>query len=168
MEILAINKGHRDPDHDNFSDYLYSFGGFAISLFILVMSCRTWLISTPPAQLFALALLTPALFHLFIGLIYLDNYLRWNHATETISVQHETLVIDCHGCIFPRRKEIPLSTIKCVEPDNGHVLWLWSSLPDTLCVVYSNSHRYRFGICMTDTNRDALSKKITDLTKRYL
>ncbi len=27
MKILAINKGHRYLDYDNFSDYLYCFGG---------------------------------------------------------------------------------------------------------------------------------------------
>lgn len=101
------------------------------------------------------------------GLIYWDNYLRWNHAVETVFIQYETLVIECRGGIFRRRKEIPLSAIKKVEYYDGHSGWLWSVLPDTLRVVYSNSRHYRFGLCLTTEKRNDLAKKIMDFVEEY-
>ena len=39
-----------------------------------------------------------------IAIMRLDNYLRWYRGIETVSVQHEILVIECKGSVFRRKK----------------------------------------------------------------
>lgn len=82
MEVLATNKVPSQSNHNNHIDVIRHIASFAIDLFLPFMSCRTWLISTPSAQ-------------------------------------------------------IPLSTIRRMEPYGDHVLWLKT----TLCVVCSTGHR---------------------------
>ncbi|MBR5028772.1 MAG: hypothetical protein IKX51_06100 [Bacteroidales bacterium] len=94
--------------------------------------------------------------------------MRWERARETVSVQYETLVIECSGCIFRRRrKEIPLSTIRKVELYESGRWWLRCTYPESLRVVYSGTHTYRFGICMAPEERDKLAETITELAKCY-
>ena len=166
MEVLATNITHKDPNHSNENDIIHCVGSFLQGALILYGAWLWWRVLPSEIAWLVLLLIACMLFSVYGGLVYLNNYLRWNRTTETISVQHETLVIKCHGCIFHRRKEIPLSAIRRVETYNGRTLWLWGRLPETLRVVYSNSRRYRFGLCMTDAQRDALAKKITDLAKQ--
>lgn len=162
MEVLANNKARINARYDSwcfhrgllpagifFIFFLYNlFTGRGIGLFWV------WL---------ALALLTG-----FVALMYLDLYLRWHRTVETVSVQHEMLVIEYRKCIFKHRKEIPLSTIRKVETYTGHGGWYWGTAPETLTVTYSNSLKYNFGICMTDSRRDDLARKIMDLAQRYV
>ena len=169
MEILANNRARINARYDSscfyrgllpavifFIFFLYNlftgiynlFTGIGVGLFWV------WL---------GFALLTG-----FVALMYLDLYLRWHRAVETVSVQHEMLVIEYHKCIFKRRKEIPLSAIRKVETYTGHGGWYWGTAPETLSVTYSNSIKYNFGICMSDSRRDDLARKIMDLAQRYV
>ena len=166
MEVLATNITHKDPNHSNVDDISRCIVFFLSAALILYGTWLLWRVLPSEIVWLVLLMFANVLFAVYGGLVYLNKYLRWNRTTETISVQHETLVIKCHGCIFHRRKEIPLSAIRRVETYNGRTLWLWGRLPETLRVVYSNSRRYRFGLCMTDAQRDALAKKITDLAKQ--
>ena len=109
-----------------------------------------------------------ALLFCIFTLISIDIYLRWHRTEETVSLQHEMLVVGCSRCLFRRRKEIPLSTIVRIEEDNGRSGWSWMPRPETLCVVYSNSTTYRFGLCMTKTDRIALAEKIMEQAHRYV
>ena len=156
MTILATNKATKLPGAESAKMLLYSvllivFGIFTICALSVLTQDTLWLL---------LILLPSALGLLYFGFSLLDCYLKWNYAEETISVQYETLIIECRRSLFRHRKEIPLSTIDCVvicdEP-----------LPETLKVVYSGSHRYRFGICMTDEKRDFLAKVIMALADEY-
>ena len=156
MTILAKNKATKLSGAENTKMLFYSvllivFGIISVCALSILTQDTLWLL---------LILLPPAFVILYIGFSLLDCYLKWNYAEETISVQYETLIIECRRSLFRHRKEIPLSTIDCVvicdEP-----------LPETLKVVYSGSHRYRFGICMTDEKRDFLAKAIMALTDEY-
>lgn len=160
MKLLATNIAQNKPEHSNFEDL------FRIFLCLLVLSSLIYMSWEFGANMWLYYLL-PEIVVALGGLIYWDNYLRWNHAVETVFIQYETLVIECRGGIFRRRKEIPLSAIKKVEYYDGHSGWLWSVLPDTLRVVYSNSRHYRFGLCLTTEKRNDLAKKIMDFVEEY-
>lgn len=166
MEVLATNITHKDPNHNNENDIGRCVVLFLSGALILYGAWLWWRVLPSEIAWLVLLLIACMLFSVYGGLVYLNNYLRWNRTTETISVQHETLVIKCHGCIFHRKKEIPLSAIQRIDTYDGRTLWLWSRLPETLRVVYSNSRRYRFGLCMTDAERDALAKKIMDFVNQ--
>ena len=166
MDVLVTNITHKDPNHSNVDDISRCIVFFLSAALILYGTCLLWRVLPSEITWLVLLMFANVLFAVYGGLVYLNKYLRWNRTTETISVQHETLVIECSGCIFHRKKEIPLSAIRRVETYNGRTLWLFGRLPETLRVVYSNSRRYRFGLCMTDAQRDALAKKITDLANR--
>ena len=166
MEVLATNITHKGPNHNNENDIGRCVVLFLSGALILYGAWLWWRVLPSKIAWLVLLLIACMLFSVYGGLVYLNNYLRWNRTTETISVQHETLVIKCHGCIFHRKKEIPLSAIQRIDTYDDRTLWLWSRLPETLRVVYSNSRRYRFGLCMTDAERDALAKKIMDFVNQ--
>lgn len=152
---------------DDLSDLIWSrYGVFQrIVLFLLLIGMSVYSFITLPSDRNALGYiaLAVAILPIFSCLFSLDIYLRWERARETVSVQYETLVIECSGCIFRRRrKEIPLSTIRRVES------WESGNYPETLRVVYSDSHTYRFGICMAPDDRDKLADTIDELAKCYL
>lgn len=158
--ILAVNKAKNNKrkysgDYNN-ERVLCGFICTLVLFFYIVFSTHSvgfWLMTV---MLSLVALFT------IIAIMRLDNYLRWYRGIETVSVQHEILVIECKGSVFRRKKEIPLSTIRRVETYDGK-----GDVPDTLCVVYSNS-TYRFGIGLDDQKRDELARKITILKDQYV
>ena len=170
MTILAKNKATKLSGAENTKMLLLSvllivFGIITVCALSILTQDTLWLL---------LILLPPAFVILYIGFSLLDCYLKWNYAEETISVQYETLIIECRRSLFRHRKEIPLSTIDCVVIcddtigiSRGLNTLYETNVPETLKVVYSGSHRYRFGICMTDEKRDFLAKAIMALTDEY-
>lgn len=172
MVILAQNKG-KGISRKALSDLIWSMSGVvdSIVLCVLLVGMSVYCFITLPSDRNTLGyiFLAVTLLPIFSLLSCLDVYLRWERARETVSVQYETLVIECSGCIFRRRrKEIPLSTIRRVELCESDVLWLRGIYPDRLRVVYSGTHTYRFGICMSPEDRDKLADTITQLAKCYL
>ena len=99
------------------------------------------------------------MFGAYMFFFVLDNHLRLFHAEETISIQGDTLVIDCTNSFMRRHKSIPLSSITRVEHYNGS---RGSSLtiPDTLRVYYGRHSRYRFAINMSYSDSSQLAKEI--------
>ena len=162
MEILANNKARINARYDSLC---FHRGLLPAGLFFLFFLYE--LLTEKGVGLFWLWIVLALLFG-FVALMYFDLYLRWHWAVETVSVQHEMLVIEYHKCIFKRRKEIPLSAIRKVETYTGRGGWYWGAAPETLTVTYSNSVKYNFGICMSDSRRDALARKIMDLAQRYV
>lgn len=166
MTLLATNKATKLSGAENTKMLFYSvllivFGIISICALSILTQDTLWLL---------LILLPSALGLLYFGFSLLDCYLKWNYAEETISVQYETLIIECRRSLFRHRKEIPLSTIDCVvicDDTIGISIIYETNLPETLKVVYSGSHRYRFGICMTDEKRDFLAKAIMALADEY-
>ena len=165
MTILATNKATKLPGAENTKMLLLS-----VLLFVVGIIPVCALSHLTQEELWLLLILIPQLFViLYIGFSLLDCYLKWNYAEETISVQYETLIIECRRSLFRHHKEIPLSTIDCVvicDDTIGSRIYE-TNLPETLKVVYSGSHRYRFGICMTDEKRDFLAKAIMALADEY-
>ena len=168
-EVLAINKSHKNERYDAIHNCDTVITGLASLLFL----CEAYhiLFLSNVEVLWPLLPLSIAMSILFgfVSFLYLDiYYLRWHRTTETVSVQSELLVIEYSKSIFKHRMEIPLSTIRSVETYNGRNGWLWGLAPETLRVIYSYKRGYKFGICMTDFERDALAKRITDLTRQYV
>ena len=168
MVILAKNKG-KGMSGDNLLSFRWHFVELIIlCLFLIGMSVYSFINLPPDRNELWYIYLAISLFFAFFGLLYWDDYLRWERARETVSVQNETLVIECSGCIFRRRrKEIPLSTIRKVELYESGRWWLRCTYPESLRVVYSGTHTYRFGICMAPEERDKLAETITELAKCY-
>ena len=175
MEILATNRGHKpksqdiwDRLNDGYTLFLvFVLLGCTVMFIILIWRCLT--VPNPaPGVRWIWIILIPVLFlFLDMGLFILDNYLRSRRAVETAWIPNETLIIECHNCIFRRRKEIPLSSIQSVEPISESIggVYYRADRPERLRIIYSHRRHYRFGLCMTDTDREALAKKIMDLRK---
>ena len=175
MEILATNRGHKpksqdfwDKVNDGYTLFLVFmlFGG-AVMFIVLVWRCLT--VPNPaPGVRWIWIILVPVLF-LFIdmGVFILDNYLRSSRAVETVWIHDGTLIIKCRKCILRRWKKIPLSSIQSVEPISESIggVYYQADRPERLRITYSHRRHYRFGLCMTDTDREALAKKIMDLRK---
>ena len=168
MVILAKNEGKGISKYNIFIVILYGVISSFCFLFLIYLSLYSFFTSETNYTGVILILLAVVALSAFVGLSYLDIYLRWERGKETVYVQQETLVIERNGCIFRRRKEIPLSTIRKVELYDGWTGWSWATYPETLRVVYSGFHRYRFGICMTPDDQDKLADIITELAKQYL
>ena len=100
MEVLATNITHKDPNHSNVDDISRCIVFFLSAALILYGTCFFWRVLPSEIVWLVLLMFANVLFAVYGGLVYLNKYLRWNRTTETISVQHETLVIKCHGCIF--------------------------------------------------------------------
>jgi len=150
---------------DDLSDLIWSrygvFKRIVLFLFLIGMSVHSFITLPSDRNALGYIVLAVAILPMFSCLFSLDIYLRWERARETVSVQYETLIIECSGCIFRRRrKEIPLSTIRRVESCE-------SGYPERLRVVYSGTHSYCFGICMAPEERDKLADTITELAKCY-
>ena len=105
---------------------------------------------------------------IYLALMCIDNYRRWNRGMETVWVDNGVLVIDCEGSILRRHKEIPLSSIRKVK-QYDNIEFLRSEYapdtPDRLKVFYSGIRRYRFGMCMNTSERDTLAKIIMALAE---
>lgn len=167
MTILATNKATNEPTDLERSLLVNAVLGFIAALTIIWMTVFVVPHTIPGFWWFALFSTSMALFCAFVGLACIDNYLRNNRVVETVSVENGTLVIDCRGSIFRHLKEIPLN--KIIRVDNHFGFWLLINppFPERLKVVYSGSHCYRFGICLTDEKRDFLAKTIMTLADEY-
>ena len=174
MERLATNTGHKAQGNWQWLDYAYELFLVVMCLVLvlltIVMIWRCLTVPNPaPGIRWLWILFVPMIALLvFAGLLRLDNYLRWRRAVETVWLHQDKLIIECRRCIFRRWKEIPLSSIQNVEPHRDAVgaLYYQNDRPETLRMVYSGKRRYRFGLCMTDKERDDLAKKIMDLATR--
>ena len=171
MERLATNTGHKAQGNWQRLDYAYELFlvvmclVFAVLMAVLIWRCLTVPNPAPEVRWMWILLVPLVIMFVCAGLFRLDNYLRWRWAVETVWVHQDRLIIERRKCIFRRWKEIPLSSIQNVEPhhDTVGVLYYRNDRPETLCIIYSGKRRYRFGICMTCEDRNALAKKILDL-----
>lgn len=106
-----------------------------------------------------------------LGLFYLEAFLVNNFAHEVVSIEYETLIIRREGCIFRHHKEIPLSTIRKVEYDEGTELWYprWIAFPEHIRVYYGDSRLQstRFGLCMPDGESGVLRNRIMKYASKY-
>ena len=159
MAVLATYKAHVTPKYDTFLPFRVAVACIAAVVFIggaVLTTYLNWRVEV-------LLLYLPALCFVAAAVVYIDTYMKWHRTEETVSVQHEMLVVERRKCIFGRRKEIPLSAIKKVETyDDGT-----GQRSETLRVVYSNTS-YRFGLCLSDADRQALGRKIMELAGRYV
>lgn len=159
MAVLATYKAHVTPKYDTFLPHRMVVTCFCAVVFIggaVLTTYLNWRVEV-------LLLYLPVLCFVVNAVVYIDTYMKWHCTEETVSVQHEMLVVERRKCIFGRRKEIPLSAIKKVETyDDGS-----GQRSATLRVVYSNTS-YRFGLCLSDADRQALGRKIMELAGRYV
>ena len=159
MTVLATYKAHVTPKYDTFLPFRMVVTCFCALVFIGGAVLTTYLNWREVVLLLCLA----ALCFVIGAVVYIDTYMKWHCTEETVSVQHEMLVVERRKCIFGRRKEIPLSAIKKVETYDDGV----GQRSATLRVVYSNTS-YRFGLCLSDADRQALGRKIMVLAGRYV
>lgn len=159
MTVLATYKAHVTPKYDTFLPFRVAVACIAAVVFIggaVLTTYLNWRVEVLLLYLFVLCFIIGAA-------VYIDSYMKWHCTEETVSVQHEMLVVERRKCIFGRRKEIPLSAIKKVETYDDGV----GQRSATLRVVYSNTS-YRFGLCLSDADRQALGRKIMELAGRYV
>ena len=160
MTILATYKAHVTPKYDTFLPFRMVVTCFCALVFIggaVLATYLNWRVDV------LLHLCLAALCFVIGAAVYIDMYMKWHCTEETVSVQHEMLVVERRKCIFGRRKEIPLSAIKKVETYDDGV----GQRSATLRVVYSNTS-YRFGLCLSDADRQALGRKIMELAGQYV
>lgn len=159
MAVLATYKAHVTPKYDTFLPFRVAVACIAAVVFIggaVLTTYLNWRVEVLLLYLFVLCFVVNAV-------VYIDTYMKWHCTEETVSVQHEMLVVERRKCLFRRRKEIPLSAIRKVETyDDGS-----GQRSATLRVVYSNTS-YRFGLCLSDADRQALGRKIMELAGRYV
>ena len=159
MAVLATYKAHVTPKYDTFLPHRMVVTCFCAVVFIggaVLTTYLNWRVEV-------LLLYLPTLCFVAAAVVYIDTYMKWHCTEETVSVQHEMLVVERRKCIFGRRKETPLSAIKKVETYDDGV----GQRSATLRVVYSNTS-YRFGLCLSDADRQALGRKIMELAGRYV
>lgn len=159
MAVLATYKAHVTPKYDTFLPFRVAVACIAAVVFVggaVLTTYLNWRVEV-------LLLYLPVLCFVAAAVVYIDTYMKWHCTEETVSVQHEMLVVERRKCIFGRRKEIPLSAIKKVETYDDGV----GQRSATLRVVYSNTS-YRFGLCLSDADRQALGRKIMELAGRYV
>ena len=159
MTILATYKAHVTPKYDTF----LPFRVVVACICALVFVAGSVVVTYFNYRIEVLLLYLSSLCFVINAAVYIDVYMKWHCTEETVSVQHEMLVIERRKCLFGRRKEIPLSAIKKVETyddDSGQ-------RSATLRVVYSNTS-YRFGLCLSDADRQALGRGIMELAQRYV
>lgn len=158
MTVLATYKAHVTPKYD----IILPFRMVVACICALVFVAGSVVVTYFNYRIEVLMLYLSSLCFVVGAVVYIDLYMKWHCTVETVSVQHEMLVVERRKCIFGRRKEIPLSAIKKVETYDGV-----GQRSATLRVVYSNTS-YRFGLCLSDADRQALGRKIMELAGRYV
>lgn len=158
MTVLATYKAHVTPKYD----IILPFRMVVACICALVFVAGSVVVTYYNYRIEVLMLYLSSLCFVAAAVVYIDLYMKWHCTEETVSVQHEMLVVERRKCIFGRRKEIPLSAIKKVETYDGV-----GQRSATLRVVYSNTS-YRFGLCLSDADRQALGRKIMELAGRYV
>jgi len=116
MAVLATYKAHVTPKYDTFLPFRVAVACIAAVVFIggaVLTTYLNWRVEVLLLYLFVLCFVVNAV-------VYIDTYMKWHCTEETVSVQHEMLVVERRKCLFRRRKEIPLSAIRKVETyDDG-------------------------------------------------
>lgn len=158
MTVLATYKAHVTPKYD----IILPFRMVVTCIGALVFVAGSVVVTYFNYRIEVLMLYLSSLCFVVGAVVYIDLYMKWHCTEETVSVQHEMLVVERRKCLFGRRKEIPLSAIKKVETYDGV-----GQRSATLRVVYSNTS-YRFGLCLSDADRQALGRKIMELAGRYV
>ena len=158
-EVLAINKAHETQEYNAYHTFRGRVG--VIATLLMIVQTVVVLNVGEGAVVFVISALTAGMIP--FAIINLDRDMRWHCAVETVAVRNEILVIQCRRCILKRTKEIPLSAIKGVEYYDDISGWR----PETLYMVYSNTG-FKFGLCLSDSERDTLANKITDLIRQYV
>lgn len=116
MTILATYKAHVTPKYDT----VLPFRMVVACICALVFVAGSVVVTYFNYRIEVLLLYLSSLCFVINAAVYIDMYMKWHCAEETVSVQHEMLVIERRKCLFGRRKEIPLSAIKNVETyDDG-------------------------------------------------
>ncbi len=166
MTILATNKATKRSKFDNVLDCITAGICIISGLALFIFSFWMWVDFT---DLF-LNILTGSWFvmglvMIYMALMFIDNYRRWNRGLETVWVDDGVLVIDCECSILRKHKEILLSSIIKVKQYNNIESLRGLDAPDRLKVIYSGIRRYRFGMCMNSYERDTLAKIIMALAE---
>lgn len=158
MTVLATYKAHVTPKYD----IILPFRMVVACICALGFVAGSVVVTYFNYRIEVLMLYLSSLCFVIGATVYIDMYMKWHCTVETVSVQHEMLVIERRKCLFGRRKEIPLSAIRKVETYDGV-----GQRSATLRVVYSNTS-YRFGLCLSDADRQALGRQIMELAGRYV
>lgn len=168
MIILATNKATKRSKSDNVLDFVNA-GVCIITALALLLYLLAWMHSIESTD-FSLRILfglwlAMGIVMIYLALMCIDNYLRWNRGLETVWVDNGVLVIDCECSILRKHKEILLSSIIKVKQYNNIESLRGLDAPDRLKVIYSGIRRYRFGMCMNSYERDTLAKIIMALAE---
>ena len=163
MNILATNKAKNELRYER------SWAAYQGSMSVIVCLCMIYILcrygfGSSETALVVTILLT--LLSVSAVLYNLEIYLLNKRATETISVLHESLILEYHNLMFRHRKEIPLSAITGVEYYDYENRDVWH--PYTLRVIHSGGQSCRIGISMTQEETKALAKKIAELAEQYV
>ena len=163
MNILATNKAKNELRYER------SWAAYQGSMSVIVCLCMIYILcrygfGSSETALVVTILLT--LLSVSAVLYNLEIYLLNKRATETISVLHESLILEYHNLMFRHRKEIPLSAITGVEYYDYENRDVWH--PYTLRVIHSGGQSCRIGISMTQKDTKTLASRITELTQQYI
>lgn len=164
MEVLATNKAKNELHYEKTHGPHDCLLSIIFCIFLMSMSC--YMIFKQEETKWIISMLSLTLLSVLAVLYNLEIYLLNKRAIETVSIQHEILVVEYRNLIFRHRKEIPLSAINGVEYcvyENRNVWY-----PYTLRVLHSGSQCYRIGISMTQEETKALARKISDLALQYV
>lgn len=164
MDILAANKTNNEFHYETTWAAYQGRCSIVFCLILIGMSCLEIAKSADAKWIAALLLLT--FLSLLAALYNLEIYLLNRRAVETVSVQHEMLVVEYRNLIFRRRKEIPLSAISGVErlDDDSRNVWH----PYMLRIIHSGAQSCRLGIGMTPEAAKTLAGEITALAQQYI
>lgn len=169
MTILATNKATKRSKIWNVFDIVIACLWLTMSLLLFYLSWHTYQ-ETNSFSFGTFFFVALALVALYFVLSLIDNCLRWTRSVESVKVDNGMLVIDCEGSILRRHKKIPLSSI-CEVKQYGDMEILRGAIlgvfaPDRLKVFYySGIRRYRFGMCLGPSKRNALATKIMALAE---
>ena len=153
MKALATNNAKNELYYERSWAAYQGYMSVIACICMIFILCRYGFGASETA-LVATILLT--LLSVSVVLYNLEIYLQNKRATETISVQHEMLVVEYRNLMFRHRVEY-------CDYENRDV---WN--PYTLRVIHSGGQSYRIGISMTQEETKALAKKITELAEQYV
>ena len=165
LRTLLVNKPSDKSRLSIVSHFIQAGLFVAMTLYLLYIAISSFFIVSMPVS-GSLFFLSCVLILCFLSLLYIDHYLRFHHATETISIQGGSLVIEYQGSLLRKKKVIPLSSIRRVKAFsnyNGEELIIL----DKLKVVYGHGRRYRFGANLSERRRTMLAKQITEIANKH-
>ncbi len=163
MKLLATNRAKNEFHYERSWAAYQGCLSIIFCMGMIFILCRYGFGSSKPIWV-ATILLT--LLSVSVVLYNLEIYLQNKRTSETISVQHEMLVVEYRNLMFRHKKEIPMSAITGVEYYDYENRDVWN--PYTLRIVHSGGQSCRIGISMTQEETKALAKKITELAEQYI